>query len=69
MDEQGATGKNQHKEVYRRWKWEQVTRKEYRDTIRAYRDGVGKAKVQLELKMESLASDTSKPTRWVSLNI
>jgi len=56
MDEQGAPGKAQHKkEVYRRWKWGQVTWEEYRDTIQAYTDGVRKAKVQLELKLESLA--------------
>lgn len=56
MVEQGATGKIQHKEVYRRWKWNQVTGEECRHH-QACRDGVRKAKVQLELKMESLASD------------
>lgn len=35
----------------------QVTRKEYGDIIQACRDGIRKSKLQLELKMESLASD------------
>lgn len=39
------------KEAYRGWKQGQLTWEEYRDTVRAARDGGRKAKAQMELNL------------------
>ncbi|KFP63365.1 hypothetical protein N322_04034, partial [Cariama cristata] len=48
------------KEMHRQWKQGQVSFEEYRDTARLCRDGVRKAKAQLELNLVSEAKKNMK---------
>ncbi|KFV18186.1 hypothetical protein N340_03027, partial [Tauraco erythrolophus] len=48
------------KEMHRQWKQRQVPWKEYRDVSQLCRDGVKKAKVQLELNMTRDAKNNTK---------
>ncbi|KAK4808500.1 hypothetical protein QYF61_005817 [Mycteria americana] len=49
-----------HMELHRQWKQGQATWKEYRDAARLCRDGVRKAKVQLELNLARDAKNNKK---------
>lgn len=51
MAEQGANSRPNHhkKEACRGWKQGQTICEEYRDTVRAFREGVGKAQMELDL--------------------
>ncbi|GAB0208699.1 mitochondrial enolase superfamily member 1 [Grus japonensis] len=61
MDEQGAPGQSQtKKEAYRGWKQGQVAWEEYRETVRAARDQVRKAKALTELNLARDAKDNKK---------
>ncbi|GAB0203562.1 mitochondrial enolase superfamily member 1 [Grus japonensis] len=68
MDEQGAPGQSQtKKEACRGWKQGQVAWEEYRETVRAARDQVRKAKALIEISLAREVKDNKKSFyRYVS---
>lgn len=50
------------KGAHRRWKWGQVTWKKYRDTVKAQRNELRKAKIYLELNLARHTKGRSKGT-------
>ncbi|GAB0181717.1 mitochondrial enolase superfamily member 1 [Grus japonensis] len=68
MDEQGAPGQSQtKKEAYRGWQQGQVAWEEYRETVRAAREQVRKAKALIEIGLARDVKDKKKSFyRYVS---
>ncbi|GAB0209787.1 mitochondrial enolase superfamily member 1 [Grus japonensis] len=68
VDEQGAPGQSEKKkEAYRGWKQGKVAWEEYRETLRAARDQVRKAKALIELNLARDVKDNKKSFyRYVS---
>ncbi|GAB0182873.1 mitochondrial enolase superfamily member 1 [Grus japonensis] len=68
MDEQDAPGQSQtKKEAYRGWKQGQVAWEEYRETVRAAREQVRKAKALIEISLARDVKDNKKSFyRYVS---
>ncbi|GAB0205961.1 mitochondrial enolase superfamily member 1 [Grus japonensis] len=67
MDEQGAPGQSQTKKAYRGWKQGQVAWEEYRETVRAAREQVRKAKALMEISLARDVKDNKKSFyRYVS---
>ena len=51
MAEQGPAGQTDVKRMYRQWKEEQVAWEEYGDAVQMCRDGIRKAKAQMEMQL------------------
>lgn len=51
MSQELPTRLGHNKQMYKRWKQGQVTQEEYRAGLRACRDSIRKAKVDLELNL------------------
>ena len=66
MAELGPAGQTRKQEMHRQCKQGQVSWKEYRDIARLSRDGMRKAKAQLELNLSRGAKDKKGFYRYIS---